>query len=49
MAERLLLHLGPDDVANIMGLSTCRVIAQSLGTGGYDAARDTCSVAAPRQ
>ncbi|CAN5307676.1 hypothetical protein BH10PSE6_BH10PSE6_40780 [soil metagenome] len=38
-----------DHVANIMGLNTCRVIAQSLGSGDYDAAKDTCAIAAPAQ
>lgn len=47
ITERLLAHLGPDDVANIMGLNTCRVIAQSLGSGDYDAAKATCAIAAP--
>lgn len=49
VTERLLAHLRPDDVANIMGLNTCRVIAHSLGGGDFDASRQACSIAASRQ
>lgn len=49
VTEKLLVHLGPDDVANIMGLNSCRVIAQSLGAGDYEAAKKACSIAAPWQ
>lgn len=48
ITERLLVHLEPDDVANVMGLNACRVIAQSLGAGDYTAARKFCGVAALR-
>jgi microsomal dipeptidase-like Zn-dependent dipeptidase len=49
ITERLLERLGPDDVANIMGLNTCRVIAQSFGADDYDASKKICSVSAAQQ
>lgn len=47
ITERLLARLDEVDVANIMGLNTCRVIVQSLGARTFDQAARSCSIAAP--
>lgn len=46
ITEALLKHLSADDVANIMGLNTCRVIAHSFGAGSFHAAAKVCWTAA---